>query len=117
MQFSVYSGNQCFEDGSILFWTGRALTAGGAVSFFPTMDGTSSGRSLFSAIHGVMANPAGSYTAAVAIPNASITTWGVDLRQINARVTIGRTLLVLGDTMAFAPDGTMIQCCAFGIPY
>lgn len=97
-----------------MVWTGSATTTTGVATFYPTDDGTANGNPLFASISSVVVTSRLNTGTAVAIPVASVKLVASDRKSITANVIVGKTLLVLGDTVALAPDGTVCDIIVVG---
>lgn len=114
---SMYSTTTPFSMLSMQCWQSVRTTVNGVATFWPTTTGASSGTSFFSAILSVQATAKANTALAIGMPWAAIKSINTDLKSVTVNVTTGTTLLSLGATLLFAPDGTEVFATVWGLPY
>lgn len=97
-----------------IMWAGIATTIRGIATFIPTLDGTINTASFFTNITGYFATANLNVSSAVSVPMCGIKSISADKRTITVNVINGRTLVALGATTQFVPDGTEVSLILYG---
>lgn len=97
-----------------MIWADQATTTSGEATFFPTDDGTATGRALFSSFDAIQLTGQRNTGLFTAVPFPSIKTVAGDLKSIVVMAAMGTVLGIVGATMLSVPDGTVIHCTIFG---
>lgn len=93
---------------SPIFFFGTATTTGGVATVNLTDDGTATGNALFTTVINVQANAIVNTSSAIAVPSVAGKLVSADNKTLTINVVVGRNLLALGNTAAFAADGTQV---------
>ncbi len=99
---------------SAKIWTGTATVTSGVATFYPTDDNSATGTAIFSTIYSTFVTAASNTASAVDVPLASIKVVASDKKSVTVNAITGRALLLLGDTVEFAPNGTAVNLTIFG---
>lgn len=89
-------------------WFNSATVLGGVATFYPTDDGTPQGKPLFMEILSAFSGVSLSASKAVDVALASIKAMAPDRTSVDVCAVVGKTLGAVGDTMQYAPDGTVV---------
>jgi hypothetical protein len=108
---SVYILDSASTDTDYFIWHGSALTFSGVATF--TLEDINS-NALFNAITRVNATAYNNTATATSVPMASIKQISGDFKTITVNVITGKDLLVLGDSVQFAPDNTQVDIIVIG---
>lgn len=101
---------------SVALWHGQTTSTSGVATFNVTDDGTSSGNAIFSSILTGTATPQANTSTATSVPNTAVKTISANNKVITVNVTVGTTIGLLGGpTLAFAPDGTVVNGFVVGV--
>lgn len=95
-------------------WNGVATTAGGVATFFPTDDNLITGNALFTNIYAAQVTASANVATAITVPVASVQLIAANKKSVTTNAIVGRNLVALGDTVAFAPDGTTVYLTLIG---
>lgn len=98
--------------GDLRLWAGKAVTTGGVATFTPLDDRNVP---VFSEVIAVVAMGEGNAALATGAPMASLKSVSVDRGTVTVNVMTGAVLGILGATMLFAPDGTLVHCLIVGV--
>lgn len=98
----------------IIIWSGSAVTVNGVATFFPSSDGTSGGTALFTNIFTLQPTSERNTSNAIDVPFYGIKSISADKKTITVNVVNATTLIALGSTLVFAPDGTKVYLIIIG---
>lgn len=107
-RFVKYNVNSAPTYISPIFFFGTATTTGGVATVNLTDDGTATGNALFTTFINVQANAIVNTSSAIAVPSVAGKLVSADNKTLTINVVVGRNLLALGNTAAFAADGTQV---------
>lgn len=91
-----------------LVWNGKATTTSGVATFYPTIDGTSSSSPIFSMIDFYQITVLRNTSSATEVPSGALKEISSDLKSVTVNAITGDTLIVVGPTVIFVPDGTEV---------
>jgi len=111
---SAYEGTRALADCKI--WCSSATTLNGAVTVYPTSDGTTAGKALFStAIYHATAMVIRDVTLPLQVCWASVRSISVDRKSVTFNCVCGSAVVLGGNAVTSAPNGVQVQCMIFGI--
>ena len=101
---------------NIKLYFASASTTNGVATVYPTSDGTPTGTALFSQVLHADAQAWVNTSLPIAVVDTGGKSIGSDQRSVSFNVTAGNAVVLGGNSVVAAPNGTMVTCVVWGLP-